>query len=212
MGIAERRAREKEQLREKILDAASQLFTAEGIENVSIRKVADRIEYSPSTIYLYFKDKDELLATICQETFAQLSARLRKLVAQQSDPIQALRAGFRCYIEFGIQHPHHYHVTFSLPNKPQGIRTSAGAVAAADECFDILRQGLRAAMEAGRIRQTDLETVSLISWMFLHGVVSILSNCHDPNQMPAKPRLDVVSEAIEQLLRSLRPDSPGNNH
>jgi AcrR family transcriptional regulator len=205
MGVAERRAREKEELREKILDAASELFAAEGIESISIRKIADRIEYSPSTIYLYFKDKDELLATVCHETFIQLRDRLQSVVSRESDPIQALRVGFRCYIEFGLDHPHHYFVTFGLPGKSERMESWAEAMGAGNECFDVLRRGLRAAMEAGRIRQTDLETVSLISWMFLHGTVSILLNCKKPEEMPVQPQLDVVAESIEQLVRGLLP-------
>jgi AcrR family transcriptional regulator len=60
MGISQRREREQEQLRRKIFDAASELFAQEGYQNVSMRKIAERIEYSPTTIYLYFKDKNEL--------------------------------------------------------------------------------------------------------------------------------------------------------
>ena len=57
MGVQERRAREKENIREEILDAARTLFVKEGYENVSIRKIAAKIEYAPGTIYLYFEDK-----------------------------------------------------------------------------------------------------------------------------------------------------------
>ena len=57
MGIKERRERQKEHLREEILEAARELFLKEGVENVSMRAIAKRIEYSPTTIYLYFKDK-----------------------------------------------------------------------------------------------------------------------------------------------------------
>ena len=68
MGVHERRAREKKELRQEILDAARDLFLREGYENVSMRKIAEKIEYSPTTIYLYFQDKADLLDCICEET------------------------------------------------------------------------------------------------------------------------------------------------
>ena len=61
MGVQERRAREKELLRRKIIDAAAQLIVANGYEAFSLRQVADKIEYSASSIYLYFKNKEELI-------------------------------------------------------------------------------------------------------------------------------------------------------
>src|SRR5579863_9246935 len=72
MGVQERRAREKKELRQEILDAARDLFVREGFENVSMRKIAEKIEYSATTIYLYFQDKAELLDCICEETLDRL--------------------------------------------------------------------------------------------------------------------------------------------
>src|ERR687885_1755275 len=76
MGVQERRAREKQELRQEILDAARELFIREGFENVSMRKIADKIEYSPTTIYLHFQDKADLLDCICEETLGKLQQRL----------------------------------------------------------------------------------------------------------------------------------------
>ena len=82
MGVQERREREKQGIREDILEAARTLFVRDGYENVSIRKIAERIEYSPGTIYLYFQDKADILAQISEETFSRLE---RKLVAISND-------------------------------------------------------------------------------------------------------------------------------
>ena len=59
MGILERKEKQREEIRKMILEASMQLFVKEGFENVSIRKIADLIEYSPTTLYIYFKDKNE---------------------------------------------------------------------------------------------------------------------------------------------------------
>src|SRR5215813_3940645 len=100
MGVRERRAREKRFLRQEIMDAASELFVREGYENVSMRRIADKIEYSPTTIYLYFKDKAELLEQLCQETFAWLVQKLSKMMEQPGDPVERLKRGLLAYIEF----------------------------------------------------------------------------------------------------------------
>jgi AcrR family transcriptional regulator len=79
MGTTDRRTRHRASLRREILDAASRLFVEEGYDRVTMRGVAQRIEYSPTTIYLHFKDKAELFGAVCEETFSQLSERLETL-------------------------------------------------------------------------------------------------------------------------------------
>src|SRR5688572_29803884 len=108
MGVRQRRDRDKEHLRQEILEAARDLFAREGVENVSIRKIAERIEYAPGTIYLYFRDKAEILETLCEETFIKLHQKLQSIKDDRSDTVASLRRGLRAYVEFGLQNPHHY--------------------------------------------------------------------------------------------------------
>jgi AcrR family transcriptional regulator len=75
-------------LRQEILDAASELFVLEGYEQVSMRRIADRMEYSPTTICLYFKDKLELLEQACQEAFSRLSLILKRILERPGDPME----------------------------------------------------------------------------------------------------------------------------
>src|SRR5881409_3586168 len=108
MGTTERKAREREELKQQILDAARELFVREGYENVSMRKIADKIEYSPATIYTYFQDKDEILDCLCEETFLQLHThKLAAVHKMQGDTLEALRTGMETYIRFGLDHPDH---------------------------------------------------------------------------------------------------------
>src|SRR5438270_2023087 len=102
MGVQERRAREKEGVREEILDAARTLFVKEGYEHVSMRKIAEKVEYAPGTIYLYFRDKAEILDQLSEETFAKLEKRMHAIHDDPSSPLDALRRGLRTYIQFGI--------------------------------------------------------------------------------------------------------------
>ena len=94
MGIQERKNRQKQLLRQEILDAAREMFVREGYEGVSMRKIADRIEYSPTTIYHYFDDKSDLLSEIISETFAKLNQQMESVLGQEGQcPRDCLRRG-----------------------------------------------------------------------------------------------------------------------
>src|SRR3954462_6157279 len=108
-----RRDRIKQELRDEILAAARELFITEGYANVSIRKLADKVGCAPGTIYLHFEDKDSILSAICVETFAKLNKRMEAIRHDSGDPVERLRRGGRQYVQFGLDHPHHYIVTFA---------------------------------------------------------------------------------------------------
>src|SRR5215469_15548202 len=114
MGTAERKTRHKEGVRQEILDAARDLFVRDVYESVSMRKIAEKAEYAPGTIYLYFKDKAEILDTLCQMTFDKLRARLEAIRKDGGDPVDGLRRGLRTYIHFGLENPNQYVMTFIL--------------------------------------------------------------------------------------------------
>jgi AcrR family transcriptional regulator len=175
VGVRERRARQKKFLRQEILDAASELFVKNGYENVSMRGIAEKIEYSPTTIYLYFRDKAELLEQVCQETFSRLSQLLTKILAQPGDPIERLKRGLLAYIKFGLENPHHYRATFMMPI-PEGFdpEKHKSADSAGMQAFDFLRRSVYDCITAGKFRKADPETVSQTLWAGVHGVTSLL--------------------------------------
>src|SRR5215468_8785389 len=90
LGTTERRERERQELRTRILDAARELFAEHGYDAVTMRGIAERIEYSPTAIYFHFKDKDALLRELCELDFAALAHEFRK-IAKEKDPIERLR-------------------------------------------------------------------------------------------------------------------------
>src|SRR5215510_16135582 len=98
MGVRERRAREKSETRDKILDAARELFATEGYEGVSMRRVAEKIEYSPTAIYVHFTDKEELFRELCHQDYARLAEVLQSSVTT-ADPIERLRKIGGSYVE-----------------------------------------------------------------------------------------------------------------
>jgi AcrR family transcriptional regulator len=93
MGTKERRLAEREQIKKKIFDAASDIIIAEGFEKLSIRKIADRIEYSPGVIYNYFKDKNEIIKLIIAENIQRICDSMLSLELQKMEPKAALELG-----------------------------------------------------------------------------------------------------------------------
>ncbi len=97
------------------MDAARELFVAEGYGSVSMRKIADKIDYSPTTIYLYFTDKSDLLHQICEQTFANLAQNIKSIQQLSDNPLEKLRSGLREYVHFGLKHPSQYEIVFITP-------------------------------------------------------------------------------------------------
>jgi len=202
MGVKERKARQKKFLRQEILDAASELFVREGYENVSMRRIADKIEYSPTTIYLYFKDKADLLESVCKETFARLVQRLSKIMEQPGDPVERLKRGLMAYIQFGVQNPHHYRATFMMP-VPEGFDQekhhqpdSPGM-----QAFAFLTRGLTECIQAGKLQAADVELASQTVWAGIHGITALLITKH---MFPWVGRDKVIHSVVDTLVAGLR--------
>jgi len=117
MGVKERRERVKSETRDKILDAARELFTSEGYEGVSMRQVAEKIEYSPTAIYLHFADKEQLFHELVHEDFARL-ATVFQSAAMPANPVDRIREIGRTYVEFGTHYPNHYKHMLMTPQPP----------------------------------------------------------------------------------------------
>ncbi|WP_321474776.1 TetR/AcrR family transcriptional regulator [uncultured Paludibaculum sp.] len=203
MGTAERRAREKDELRRRILEAATALFLEQGYESVSMRKIADRIEYAPSTIYLYFKDKVELVTSICFETFAELDRRLEAIRQLGLPPLETLRRSLTDYVDFGLEHPSHYTFVFCTPpaalkdiRPDQHVYVNTMAMAT----FDRLRVGIKACMDEGSIRVDDVETTAQSAWLFIHGVtIGLVIDCG----FPFVDRRVLIETSLDRLIRGL---------
>ncbi len=199
MGTAQRREREKAALRQEILAAARELFAKEGYESVSMRKIAERIEYSPTTIYLYFRDKEELIRQICEETFALLTRKLEKVIAAEANPIAKLKAGLRAYVDFGIKHPDHYRVSLMMPNahqtgKPFELEPGAKA-------FEILVNGVAECVKAGCFIQSDVMAIAQALWSTVHGLTSLQVSKGDC--FPWVDRNLLIDLTINSVIRGL---------
>ena len=200
MGVKERRAREREQLRRQILDAARELFVNEGYENVSMRKIANKIEYSPTTIYLYFKDKADLLDSVCKETLLNLLNTLEQLKKDISDPIKALRKSGRTYVEFGLEYPQDYKLTFVVrPQFQKDLGLEEGSVG--EKVFNYLREMVSECIQQKKFRQLDVETTGQVLWSAVHGVTLLLIDFPD---FPWTEKDKLIDAVIHTTIEGLK--------
>ena len=200
MGTKERRTREKEQLRRQILSAARELFVNEGYENVSMRKIADKIEYSPTTIYLYFKDKADLLDSVCKETLLSLLNTLELLKRDKSDPVEVLRKSGKAYVEFGLKYPQDYKLTFVVrPQFQKGLGLQEGSVG--ERVFDYLRAMVSECIRQERFRQADVEITGQALWSAVHGVTLLLIDFPD---FPWTDKDKLIDTVIQTMIEGLR--------
>ena len=200
MGVKERRTREKEQLRHQILSAARELFVNEGYENVSMRKIADKIEYSPTTIYLYFKDKADLLDSVCKETLLNLLNTLELLKRDKSDPVEVLRKSGKAYVEFGLKYPQDYKLTFVVrPQFQKGLGLQEGSVG--ERVFDYLRAMVSECIRQKRFRQVDVEITGQALWSAVHGVTLLLIDFPD---FPWTEKDKLIDTVIQTMIKGLK--------
>jgi AcrR family transcriptional regulator len=168
----ERRKQEKQDLREVILRAASRLFAEHGYERFSLRQVAEQIGYSPTTIYLYFKDKDDLLFAVVEEGFVRFGQQLADAAASKEEPIARLGALGRAYISFGLQNPVHYQLMF-MQRADFLIGFRPGEDKPRIDAFRVLHDTVQYGIDAGAVRPGDVEAYSDALWALVHGVVAL---------------------------------------
>src|SRR5262249_9466154 len=150
VGVAQRREREKTELRTRILEAARNIVRREGFGALTIRKIADAIEYAPGTLYLYFENRDAIARELSFEGFRKLLEAFAP-ASKITDPLARLEAIGRAYVRFGIDNPETYRLVFM--EDPQ--LTSAVFKAAGDDpgqrAYRALVQPLEQLRDAGRL-------------------------------------------------------------
>jgi AcrR family transcriptional regulator len=211
MGVRERREREKSETRDKILDAARELFVTEGYEGVSMRKVAEKIEYSPTAIYVYFADKNELFRELCHQDYARLADIFRSS-AMSTDPIERIRQIGTIYAEFGTRYPNHYRFMFMTPHPAHEFDEEDRELHGNPEkdAYAFLKWAVQQAIDAGCFREDlrDAEIVSQTLWAAVHGVISLqIAKCNDP-WVEWRPMHERAAMMVDVALRGLMKPGP----
>lgn len=198
MGVIERRERERGEVRRKILDAARDLFASEGYDRITMRRIAEAIEYSPTTIYNHFEDKDDLILALCHEDFGRLLA-VFDTQEPVDDPVERLRRLGHAYASFARQSPNHYRFMFMTKRACHPLDESAPGW----QTFARLRSVVAEAVESGRFVKGDVDTLAQVLWASVHGAVALLIT-YEPEQFPCVPPApDLVEQTIDNAIRGV---------
>ena len=187
----------REGLRAAVLEAARELFVRHGYESFSMRKLAEKLGCSHGTIYLYFRNKQQLFDSLVEDSFGQLAHAMERLRQQQpgADPVWLLKEAGRIYVDFGRRNPHAYEFAFVMrrggpvrPWKPH-------------PAFAFLRNTIQACIEEGHFRRMNADTATQAMWAAVHGVTSLLIARPGFPWVPAQELIRrVIDSSVDSLL------------
>ena len=209
MGIKERQERDREAVRRAILDAARELFVAEGYQNVSIRKVAERIEYSPAAIYGYFASKDDLFFALAEEGFRLLSAPAGFSQNEQLDPIQRIRSIFWRFYEFSREHPQYFWLMFVDRSVPRICREYERSPFVRQLRHDLIAQVQRAIDAKSLPPSVDASVAFLLLVTGITGVALMRLSDRGPTAIADELAHDIINVLIAGLQAGVHLESPG---
>jgi AcrR family transcriptional regulator len=199
MGIKERQERDREAVRRAILDAARELFVAEGYQNVSIRKVAERIEYSPAAIYGYFASKDDLFFALAEEGFRLLSTPVGFSQNDTLDPIERIRAIFWRFYEFSREHPQYFWLMFVDRSVPRICREYERSPFVRQLRQDIIAQVQRAIDAKSLPPSADASVAFLLLATGITGVALMRLSDRGPTAIADELARDIINVLIAGL-------------
>jgi AcrR family transcriptional regulator len=191
MGISERKKREKARMQKLILDTASNLFLKGGLQNISIRKIASIIEYSPATLYLYFKDKDEILNSLKDKSTNDFIKKLGEF-SFIKDYFGRLKNLSNSWIDFAVSQPDKYNLLFLNQTKIKD-----------DKIYAYIHPIILQSISDNRIQRMPVQEGTTILISFLHGLsLLVISKKFD---LGSKAELkEFAGNIINRFLNNLR--------
>jgi AcrR family transcriptional regulator len=197
--VAHRRARSRDSVRLALIDAARDVLAQEGYDGLTIRRVAERAEYSLGTVYGYFADKDDLLYSLVLEDFTRLTERLRA-IRETHQGAAAVREMLLSYARMGLEQPRSYEVMFMF--RPKLARRNASDDRD-EHAYSIFRGCVVAAMERGEFRRMNPDAVAQMMWASVHGLVSLRLTL---TEFPWAETEQLAEALVDAEIRGLAPD------
>jgi len=198
MGIKERRLREKEEVRSTILTAGWRLVKEEGWESLSIRKIADAIEYSIPVIYDHFENKEAILEEFGKEGFKVLTKKLKKAKEKHQRPADQLKAIAEAYWDFAMKNTEHYQLMYGV-----GMACCEGehCMSEQTEFRELIAEPISELISKGKHPQANPCLKYHTFWSIMHGLISIrMTNRSDVSDQLNKL---VLSDAVEGFIKNL---------
>ncbi|MBO6796900.1 TetR/AcrR family transcriptional regulator [Maricaulis sp.] len=197
--------RRRRKVREAIIDAAEAIFSSEGEQGISMRRLAEAIDYSPAAIYKYFSSKDDLFEAIRDLFFERLLKRIHEAMAEGGETSQLCARCVKAYIETGLEEPNHYIMAFSPSARvqPHVHSEEETAYQAESKLVSMIEKG----MAEGAFRKMDPHVASKSVWASLHGLTNLMVCLDDfPSGMPGSEhvtREEVIDFHTDVIMRGL---------
>ncbi|MGY4384778.1 AcrR family transcriptional regulator [Pedobacter sp. UYP24] len=198
MGIAERKIRQKEEFRTSILEAAWLQVLTDGWQSLSIRKIADAIEYSVPVIYSHFENKEAILLEFTKEGFQKLADHLQQVKDQHSDPAEQLEAIAHGYWDFAFAHKEYYQLMFGL-GIPQCEQVNS--ISEMKSMTMVMMSAIKDAISVSKNKEVDFFLKYHTYLSILHGLVSI--EMIQKVGKPAEHKKMILQDAISGFIQSL---------
>jgi AcrR family transcriptional regulator len=204
--IADRRQEEKDRRRNEIVDAAESLYRELGWDAVTVDAVARKARLSRALVYVYFKDKSELLLAITERAMEVLRTRFEEAGARARMGIDQIEAMGRAYMAFGLEFPHYFDACARLEQRATDTAETGSIEAAVFQMglkvHDVVVASLEAGQRDGSIRAElgDLQVTSRVLWGFTHGLTQIAIT-------KARPLADAgisVTQLTQQAIGMIR--------
>jgi AcrR family transcriptional regulator len=170
MSVSTRKQREREEMRSLILDAARKIFLDKGYTQTSIRNIAEAIEYSPGTIYLYFKEKDEIFHALHEEGFRRFLDKMEPL-KHVAEPFERLKAIGLAYLDFARNNKDFYDLMFIM--EAPMTQDPENQWEMGNQALQFLKNVLRECQETGRFAGKDINYLSFMIWSLVHGMCAL---------------------------------------
>ena len=218
MSTAEKEA-QREDLRKRIVEAARDIVSEQGLDALSMRALAVRIGHSPGTIYLHFQDKDELLQSVMLEGFKRLGVSMQReieKVGTDAPPLERYAATGRAYARFALENTGYFRAMFEVPGvaqletcpEPQERMSEAE-----EHSFETAVELMRQAAARGQVEVDDPARAAVVGWGLIHGLTSLYVSGHLQDAVTTHEEfMGLVESAIQALGTGWRPreSAPGD--
>jgi AcrR family transcriptional regulator len=184
-------------LRGKILQEAVEIVQKHGAESVTMRSLAERLGYSPATIYLYFQNKRELLHDLALEGFDRLIATLEPCL-RHPDPSEALVEAAKHYMDFGLANPEIYRLMFQ-DTSVQAY--TADDIAHRSRLWNLFRDTHARGVRTGVLREGDPDAFVMVGWSLIHGFVLLALSGRNPSPFIAGLSQNEVRDDVVEAWR-----------
>ena len=173
MTIADRKIKEKEQLKTMILESARKLFVEKGVAQTTIRSIAQHIDYSVGTVYVYYKDKNAILNELHTQGFGQLAGKF-DVLRHVADPMERLIAMGRLYIEFALENPEMYELMFTLKAPMEALSdANEEEWKEGTSAFTFLKLTVEQCINQRHFKGHQPEPLTFMIWSLVHGMCSL---------------------------------------